>query len=675
MVGPSLQHQESHVYMRDFRGCRWALIQWFDFQRRLKFLPGSKYRGADFPFSNQEGDSTDMDSDSSTTSKHSSGKKSSRKPKSILKSFIPKKFYRKQDQKQKILPLSPQLLRTISIHHLEPKKSKSSSTSTSSSISSSTSGSSHGNVDIMTSDPSSRKENDFILSSHLNVIQEKNISKSSILPSRRHPDLNSTDTNDWDTIQNLESNQNRPQVNKSFKRMITMDSMLHKVPYGQKLPEYSKFSTNLNLFRSVSVTYDRGGPHQVMKRSRSLSDSVGRYSQLLESLSRESSRKNTQAGPRPITDDSFKVVNTMSIDKSEGKDSNLTASETMPTGTELTKDGLFEKLNITEISLQPTGTISSVSETVVDVAFNDLPDGAESISGVFVQDSADVGSGSETLKSCEDLNFLKEKEFVYVQDEAGLHISDYEIFQESSVSVLNSEFLDHPIPAKVQNLEDDISDANHTTSDPNLENISDDSRTFGENANPALADSDILPLQLVQGNEAELDDLKDLFENFGFGDGDFLEVINFLLQEVHQENDKISFGYDLTKFDCDFWGFDYDENMSVDQNILYALTHEVLRENLKKYLRNGTLVSSYTRVPKSNSLQNGLIKDLWKNLTTYLNSEICVSGKNFIEGIMTSNSLQNDGWLNYSIEKEHLVVELEDVIFDSIIGELICEAC
>ncbi|KAJ1691366.1 hypothetical protein LUZ63_015521 [Rhynchospora breviuscula] len=671
MVGPSLQHQESHVYMRDFRGCRWALIQWFDFQRRLKFLPGSKFKSADFPFSNQDGDSTDMDSDLSITSKHSTGKKPSRKPKSILKSFIPKKFYRKQDQKQKILPLSPQLLRTISIHHLEPKKSNSSSASTSSSTSSSTSGSSHGNADIMKSDSSSRNENDSILPRHLNVIQEKNISKSSSLPSRRHPDLS-----DLDTFQNFESNQNRPQVNKSFKRMITMDSMLHKVPYGQKLPEYSKFSTNLNLFRSVSVTYDRGGSHQVMKRSRSLSDSVGRYSQIMESLSRESSRKTTQTGARPMADDSLKEVNTIATDKSQGKDSNLTASESLPIGTELTKDGLFEAQNITEISLQPTDTISSVSETVVDEAFSTLPDGAESVPGVFMQDIAkDVGSGSETLESCKDLNFLKEREkFVGVQDEAGLHISDYEIFQESSVSVLDSEFLDHPIPAEIQNLEDGISGANYT-SDPNLKNISDGSKTFGENTDPFLADSDILPLQLVQGNEADLDNLKDQFENFGFGDGDFLEVINFLLQEVHQENEKIPFGYDLTKFDYDFRGFDYDENMSLDQNILYALTHEVLRENLKKHLRNGTLVSSYTMVPRSNSLQNGLIKDLWKNLNSYLNSEIYVSGRNFIEGIMTNNSLQNDGWLNYSIEKEHLVVELGDEIFDSIIGELICEAC
>ncbi|KAJ4782427.1 TRM32-like protein (DUF3741) [Rhynchospora pubera] len=665
MVGPSLQHQESHVYMRDFRGCRWALIQWFDFQRRLKFLPGSKFKSADFPFSNQYGDSTDMDSDSSTTSKRSTGKKPSRNPKAILKSFIPKKFYRKQDQKQKILPLSPQLLRTISIHHLEPKKSNSSSASTNSSTSSSTSGSSHGDADIMKSYSSSRNENDSILPRHLNVIQEKNISKSSSLPSRRHPNLS-----DLDTIQNFESNQNRPPVNKSFKRMITMDSMLHKVPYGQKLPEYSKFSTNLNLFRSVSVTYDRGGSHQFMKRSRSLSDSVDRYSQIMESLSRESSRKTTQTGAQPIADDSLKEVNTIATDKSQGKVSNLTASESMPIGTELTKDELFEAQNITEISLQLTDTISSVSETVVDEAFSALPDGAESVPGVFVQDIAkDAGSGSETLESCEDLNLRKEREkFVGAQDEAGLHIS------ESSVSVLNSGFLDHPIPAEIQNLEDGISDANYT-SDPNLENISDGSKAFGENADPVLADSDILPLQLVQGNEAELDNLKDLFENFGFGDGDFLEVINFLLQEVHQENDKIPFGYDLTKFDYGFRGFDYDENMSLDQNILYALTHQVLRENLKKYLRNDTLVSPYAMVPRSNSLQNGLIKDLWKNLSSYLNSEIYVGGKNFIEGIMTSDSLQNDGWLNYSIEKEHLVVELGDEIFDSIVGEIICEAC
>jgi hypothetical protein len=202
----------------------------------------------------------------------------------------------------------------------------------------------------------------------------------------------------------------------------------------------------------------------------------------------------------------------------------------------------------------------------------------------------------------------------------------------------------------------------------NLANISGNSETFGNNA-PVVADFDILPSQLVQGNEAELNNLKDLFGNFGFSDGDFLEIINFLLQEVHQENDKIPFGYDFTKFDYNFGGFHYDENMSLDQNILYALTHEALRENLKKYFGNGMLVSSYTMLAKSDSLQNGLIKDLWKNLSSYVNSENCFSG------IIASGSLQNDGRLNYPTEKEHFGVELGDEIFDSIIDELICEVC
>lgn len=206
----------------------------------------------------------------------------------------------------------------------------------------------------------------------------------------------------------------------------------------------------------------------------------------------------------------------------------------------------------------------------------------------------------------------------------------------------------------------------------NLATISGDSETFGENAT-ALANFDILPSQLFQGNEADLNNLKDLFEYYGFSDGDFLEIINFLLQEVHQENDKIPFGYDFTKFDYDFGGFYYDENMLLDQNILYALTQEALHENLKKYLRNGTLASSYTMVPKSDSLQNGLIKDLWKNVSCYVNSEICSSGRKFIDGIITSGSLQNDGWLNYPTERENLGVELGDEIFDSIIDELICE--
>lgn len=281
-----------------------------------------------------------------------------------------------------------------------------------------------------------------------------------------HPDLKSTSARNLDATGNAESNQNRPQVNKSLKQMITMDSVLHKVPYGQKLPEYSKFSTNLNLFRSASVNYDRRGPQQVMKRSRSLSDSVGRYSQLLESLSRESTQKTTQAGTSMATDQSFKE-NTIANNTLQGNDSSLSTSESVPSSTELTKDGLFEKQDSTTID-----SISSPSETVVDDmrltkedSFRESMDATyalsnrvEPISSPFMEDVAKgVGYGSQNSESseeCEDLTLVKEKEEVSaVQDESGPHVSNYERTQESLVSVLDSDFFDDPVPAKIQILE------------------------------------------------------------------------------------------------------------------------------------------------------------------------------------------------------------------------------
>jgi hypothetical protein len=275
-----------------------------------------------------------------------------------------------------------------------------------------------------------------------------------------------------DVIGYSESNQNRPQVNKNLKQMITMDGVLHKIPYGQKnLPEYSKFSTHLNLFRSVSVNYDRGHSHQVMKRSRSLSDSVGQYSQLLESLSRESSQKTTQSGTRVVANQSFKE-STMASGASQGDDSSLSALESMPSGTKLSKDGLFEKQDSTVFSLQVTDSILSPSETVVDDmtltkedyfrqsvdATDALLNGVESISSTFVQDVVKrVGSGIQTLESSEEFEKMtlvqEEEEFSAVQDDASPHVSNYEMLEESSVSVLDSEFFDDPITAKVQNLE------------------------------------------------------------------------------------------------------------------------------------------------------------------------------------------------------------------------------
>jgi hypothetical protein len=209
----------------------------------------------------------------------------------------------------------------------------------------------------------------------------------------------------------------------------------------------------------------------VMKRSRSLSDSVGRYSQLLESLSRESTQKTTQSGTRVVTNQSFKE-STIASGTSQEDDSSLGALESMPSGTKLSKDGLIEKQDSTVFSLQVTDSTSCPSETVVDDmkltkgetlrqstdATNALLTGIESISSTFEQDVVkSVGSGIQTLKISEEFEKMtsvkEEKEFSAAQDDAGPRVSNNEILQENSVSVLDSELFDDPIAAEVQNSE------------------------------------------------------------------------------------------------------------------------------------------------------------------------------------------------------------------------------
>ncbi|VAH56853.1 unnamed protein product [Triticum turgidum subsp. durum] len=227
----------------------------------VKLTAGSRLRGCYVPFKDEDSGVTDEQravideyKNTKVKNKHKGSKKSSGK--SGLKSLFSRKLYGKEDQKEKMLPVGPKLLRTLSIHYLE--------------------------------------NNDYVLNgqSAANGDSSSHDAKLS-LP-------NDTSTNlQQDTLSNLDGS-GTDHVKRKSHRSISMDGILHKVPYGQRL---SGDNIRQELPRSASATYDRDGlkpcigtaakrhGNSGFRRSRSLSESLESYSHLLDSISSSESKR------------------------------------------------------------------------------------------------------------------------------------------------------------------------------------------------------------------------------------------------------------------------------------------------------------------------------------------------------------------------------------------------
>jgi len=126
-----LHHQDSGLYGKETQGRRWSFLQFFGLRRRprsVKMLTDKKHgqekstgvsrlRGCYVPLKDEDSSVTDDHKNTPDRNKHKGSKKNSGK--TSLKSLISRKFYGKEGHKEKMLPVAPRLLRTLSIHYLE----------------------------------------------------------------------------------------------------------------------------------------------------------------------------------------------------------------------------------------------------------------------------------------------------------------------------------------------------------------------------------------------------------------------------------------------------------------------------------------------------------------------------------------------------------------------------
>ncbi|KAG2586988.1 uncharacterized protein LOC120673548 isoform X1 [Panicum virgatum] len=731
-----LHHQDSAFYSKELHGCRWGILQFFGFRRRLrstkmlsdnkhgqgKSSGGSKRRSSYAPLKNEDSGIMDDETNTEVAKKQKASKKNSGK--ASLRSLILRKLYGKEGQKEKMLPVAPKLLRTISIHYLE------------------------SNEYVLDGESTSSGDG----SSHSTKLSMQNSMDSTL----RHSTSSIPDGCDSDLSSSLLLKRDDSHVKRKSHRSISMDGILHKVPYGKKV---SGDIVSEGLPRSASATYDRDGlkPYtgpaakrhvsQGFRRSRSLSESLENYSRLLDAIS-SSESKRILTSSKSTRDHSLDVPSVMTSSqraseiefRSQGLcrlDENQTAEDALaPHAQEKTDVDADANVAMDDISSDVVAGESekpALLEECVDDKKFDVAVSAEEDSCIVPSPSEVVDTSEEQAATCGNNDQVPSSaevdlcaahsmsEEVDILEEHAETCNDAQIpssAQADSCTVLLSEdteiaeeetptFPDNQmhsfqfpkspkgtscVPDHSHEFEADISlSCEHESESPisvldvafsadpaslvkhtPLDDTSLKPRILHLNDADVSADTTIVQesgfddlngFQVDPSHEVEFNYVNDIFKKSSF----YNEI---LFDEWYSQNIAALQEEDCQHYEAAAAAFDFTQ-MSADQLLLFDLTNEALLDIYKKYSVSKSKFSWFSSSGRPKPVGHRVLKDLWSRVSSRLDERPWSSIE--VDTILSKDLAKSDHWMNFEREADHMGNKVADFVFDKLLTELVLQ--
>ncbi|XP_010920593.1 uncharacterized protein [Elaeis guineensis] len=529
-------------------------------------------------------------------------------------------------------------------------------------------------------------------------------------------------------------------VNKNRKanHRISMDGILHKVPYGQKVTEDVMKE---KLCRSASAGYDRDNPrdnigisanrylHQSIQRSRSLTESLDRYSHLLESISTKESkrlpeslkssnedgglqhRKTLKTSARIFSNPEFLSSHSFSEDVQSEVFCAALSSEVSATSF-LDSD---VAVNIHSfLGPESVGTLvhakqikeSDTTEHSIDINVSGITD--ESLECPLLtneHDQSDIGKVSYPTDQDDICHMPLHERDIGISTQPKL-ISEHdhkEIQEISSVtytplleqeSGMEMDPTDKQIPVSVLDSfleEDPVTSAKCLISaDPELEPRSlhfkepDDSRTLenpldaevfsqaeiiepssGKIQTKGLTHVDAFHIQVDKEDEAEFNYVRDVLNKSGFI-GEFLGT----WYSPYLQLDPLRLG-EVDGLPHEFDIATYNHDMSPDNELLFDLINEVLLEIYETSFASTPWLSCFGSQRRPMFGVCNILKEVWTKISWRLSLQKQLNYT--LQSIVARDFAKNDGWLNLQWDAECVGIGLEDLILANLLDELILE--
>ncbi|XP_073104655.1 uncharacterized protein [Elaeis guineensis] len=535
-------------------------------------------------------------------------------------------------------------------------------------------------------------------------------------------------------------------INKNMKesRRISMDRVLHKVPYGQKVTEDVMKE---QLCQSASARWDRESPrdkivisgnrypHQSIQRSHSLTESLDRYSHLLKSISLKES-KTLPEGLKSSHEDSGlqnnkiprtfgRIFSNPECFRSHSfiKDVQSEVFHEAPSS-EVSAAGLLHSDAAVKIhnSLEPESVETLVHEKQIkesdtftehsrDIYVSEITDGGlehsllmnehgqneiNRVSYPTKEDTVhiplheqEIGNSRQPVllsehdqNEIQEISDLREKNTGYIslhEQESGTEMDATD--KQSSISVLDLFLEEDPVtPAKYLTLEDPEleprslyckeSDDSPTAENPldadvsNVVEIVESSS--GKTEIGGLTHIEAFHIQVDQQDEAVFNYVRAVLKKSGFVREDFLGTY----YSPYQQADPLPLG----EVDCrpnELGIATYNHDMSLDQELLLDLIHEVLLEVYETSFASSPWLSCFGSQIKPLPVGHHVLREVWGKISWHLSSQKQLNHS--FESIVARDLAKNDGWLNLQWDAECVGMELDALILDKLLDELILE--
>ncbi|CAO2180915.1 unnamed protein product [Urochloa humidicola] len=671
-----LHHQDSTFYGKELHGCRWGILQFFGFRRRLrstkmisdqkhvqgKSSGGSRRRSSYSPLKNEDSGIMDDQKNTEVTKKQKASKKNSGK--ASLRSLVLRKLYGKEGQKEKMLPVAPKLLRTISIHYLE------------------------NNEYVLDGESTSSGDG----SSHSTKLSLQNATDTNL----RHSTSSIPDGCGSDLSSSLFLKRDDSRVKQKSHRSISMDGVLHKVPYGKKV---SGDIIIEGLPRSASATYDRDGlkpyigtaatkhVNQGFRRSRSLSESLENYSRLLDAIS-SSESKRILTSSKSTRDHPLDVPSVMtSLDLGRQDENLVTAEDALAPhvqektdadeDAEVTMDdnsgdvvaGDSEKPTLLqECTDDKKGdvVVSAEEDSCIVPSPSEVVDTSEEQAATC--DSNDQVPSSAEVELCaahstsEEFDILEEH--AETCDDAQMHSSAQ---ADSCTSLLSEEaIIEEQTPTSQDN-------QMHSFQIPkSIKDTSLKQRILHLNDADVSADADIVQesdfgdlngFQVDPSHEVEFNYVKDIFEKSSFSNEILLD--EWYAQNISALQEEDCQHYEAAAAACDFTG------MSTDQLLLFDLTNEVLLDIYKKYCVSKSKFSWFSSSGRPKPVGHRALRELWSRVSCRVDERPWSSIE--VDTILSKDLAKSDHWMNFERDADHMGNEVADFVFDKLLNELVLQ--
>ncbi|CAO2174615.1 unnamed protein product [Urochloa humidicola] len=720
-----LHHQDSTFYGKELHGCRWGILQFFGFRRRLrstkmisdqkhgqgKSSGGSRRRSSYSPLKNEDSGIMDDQKNTEVTKKQKASKKNSGK--ASLRSLVLRKLYGKEGQKEKMLPVAPKLLRTISIHYLE------------------------NNEYVLDGESTSSGDG----SSHSTKLSLQNATDTNL----RHSTSSIPDGCGSDLSSSLFLKRDNSRVKRKSHRSISMDGVLHKVPYGKKV---SGDIIIEGLPRSASATYDRDGlkpyigtaatkhVNQGFRRSSSLSESLENYSRLLDAISSSESKRilTSSKSTRDHPLDGPSVMTSLDLGR---QDENLVTAEDALAPHVQEKTDADEDAEVT-MDDNSGDVVAGDSENptllqeCTDDKKGDVVVSAEEDSCIFPSPSEVVDTSEEQAATCdsndqvpssaevelcaahstsEDFDILEEH--AETCDDAQMHssaqadsctslLSEEAIIEEQTPTSQDNQMHSFQIPKSIkgtscvpdpshkfeaeislsceQESESPISVLHMAFSDdpasPVKHRLLDDTslkqRILHLNDADVSADADIVQesdfgdlngFQVDPSHEVEFNYVKDIFEKSSFSNEMLLD--EWYAQNISALQEEDCQHYEAAAAACDFTG------MSTDQLLLFDLTNEVLLDIYKKYCVLKSKFSWFSSSGRPKPVGHRALRELWSRVSCRVDERPWSSIE--VDTILSKDLAKSDHWMNFERDADHMGNEVADFVFDKLLNELVLQ--